>query len=42
MIYKRVLNELEGNPDPVLREERNRTLRELGLRTVPRAKKSRE
>lgn len=37
MIYVRVLNELEGDPDPEIREERNRALRELGLRTVPRA-----
>lgn len=42
MIYVRVLNELEGNPDPALREERNRALRELGLRTVPRAAKAGE
>ena len=42
MIYKRVLNELEDNPDSVLREERNRSLRELGLRTVPRLKKTGE
>lgn len=39
MIYLRVLNELEGNPDPAIREERNKSLRELGLRTVPRPKK---
>ena len=42
MIYKRVLNELEDNPDSALREERNRSLRELGLRTVPRPKKPAE
>lgn len=37
-IYNRVLNELEGNPDPQLWEERNKSLRELGLRTVARPK----
>ena len=36
MIYRRVQNELEENPDPVIWEERNRSLREMGIRTIPR------
>ena len=38
LIYRRVKNELEANPDPVLWEERNRALREMGIRTIPRPK----
>ena len=40
MIYNRVLNELEGNPDSHLWEERNKSLRELGLRTIARPRGS--
>ncbi len=36
MIYRRVRNELEENPDPALWEERNKALREMGIRTIPR------
>lgn len=36
LIYKRVQNELEANPDPALWEERNHALREMGIRTIPR------
>ena len=36
LIYKRVLNELENNPDMALWEERNKSLREMGIRTIPR------
>lgn len=36
LIYRRVQNELEANPDPALWEERNRSLREMGIRTIPR------
>ena len=39
MIYRRVLNELEGSGDPNLLAERNKTLRELGLPAIPRSKK---
>lgn len=38
LIYRRVQNELETNPDPALWEERNRSLREMGIRTIPRPK----
>lgn len=34
-IYNRVVNELEGCADMHLWEERNKSLRELGLRTIP-------
>ena len=36
LIYRRVQNELEADPDPVLWEERNHSLREMGIRTIPR------
>lgn len=36
MIYNRAVNELGNVSDPKLYEERNRALRELGLRTIPR------
>ena len=36
LIYRRVQNELETNPDPKLWEERNKALRDMGIRTIPR------
>ena len=39
LIYLRVKNELEENPNPDLWEERNRSLREMGIRTIPRPRK---
>lgn len=39
LIYRRVKNELDANPDPALWEERNRSLRDMGIRTIPRTKK---
>lgn len=36
LIYNRVVNELNGSDDPALWSERNKALRELGLRTVAR------
>lgn len=42
MIYKRVLNELEGSRDPNLLAERNKTLRELGLPAIQRSKRPAE
>ncbi len=38
-IYNRVRNELEGSDDSRLWEERNHSLRELGLRTIAKPKK---
>ncbi len=40
LIYRRVKNELDANPDPRVWEDRNRSLREMGIRTIPRPKKS--
>ena len=40
LIYKRVQNELAENPDPELWEERNHSLREMGIRTIPRPRPS--
>lgn len=36
LIFLRVQNELEADPDPALWEERNKALREMGIRTIPR------
>lgn len=35
LIYQRVVNELNGSTDRALYEERNRSLRDLGLPTIP-------
>lgn len=42
LIYRRVQNELEANPDPALWEERNKALREMGIRTIPRPRSRRQ
>ena len=39
LIYRRVQNELEAVNDPALWEERNRSLREMGIRTIPRPRR---
>ena len=39
-IYERVRQELENVHDVRLREERNASLRAMGLRTIPRPRKS--
>lgn len=39
-IYERTLKELETETDPKIRMERNAALRAMGLRTIPRPKKS--
>ncbi len=42
LIYRRVQNELEENPDPALWKERNKALREMGIRTVPRPREEKK
>ena len=39
LIYRRVRNELDENSDPALWEDRNRSLRDMGIRTIPRQRK---
>ena len=38
-IYERTRQELEADPSPALRTERNAALRNLGFRTIPAPKK---
>ena len=40
-IYERTRKELEADPSPALRDERNAALRNLGLRTIPAPKRQR-